>query len=71
MDAAAKKVTIFIPDELLQRAQEATGLGITPTVRRGLELLAASRAYETLIKRRGKVKLSLDFKKLREDRDRR
>jgi len=65
----AKKITIQVPENLLRKAQKATGLGITPTVRQGLELLAASESYETLRGLRGKVKFSIDLKVLREDRE--
>lgn len=64
----ARKLTIMIPEDLLKKAQEATGEGVTPTIRRGLEIVAAGRAYEKLRRLRGKVKFSIDFKKLREDR---
>jgi len=64
----AKKITVHIPEELLRKAQEATGLGITPTIRHGLQLVAAGKAYEKLRRLRGKVKFSLDLKALREDR---
>jgi len=64
----AKKITIQIPENLLRRAQKASGLGITPTVRQGLELVAASESYEKLRRLRGKVKFSIDLKTLREDR---
>lgn len=65
---SAKKITIQIPNGLLRKAQSATGLGITPTIRRGLELVAAGRAYERLQRFRGKVRFSIDLKSLREDR---
>ncbi|TAJ98427.1 hypothetical protein EPO44_11625 [bacterium] len=65
----AKKITIQVPENLLHRAQKATGLGITPTVRQGLELLAASESYEKLRRLRGKVKFSIDLQALREDRE--
>ncbi|MBI4211229.1 MAG: hypothetical protein HY540_01190 [Deltaproteobacteria bacterium] len=65
----AKKITIQISEDLLSRAQEASGLGITPTIRRGLELVAAGGAYAALRSLRGKVKFSVSLKKLREDRE--
>ncbi len=65
---AAKKITVHVSQDLLCRAQEATGQGITSTIRRGLELVAAGRAYERLKSLRGKVKLDLDLEQLREDR---
>jgi len=42
------KVTVELPRELLDRAQSSTGEGITSTIRRGLELVAAGRAQEQL-----------------------
>jgi hypothetical protein len=64
-----KKVTVHLPKELLSKAQGATGLGITETIRKGLQLIAASSAYEDLRKMRGKVKISINTKRLREDRE--
>jgi len=64
----AKKITVQIPEGLLRKAQKATGLGITPTIRQGLQLVAAGRAYEKLRRLRGKGKFSLDLKALRGDR---
>ena len=58
-----------MPEHLLERAQEETGTGITDTIRRGLQLLAASSSYEELQSLRGKVQLKIDVDKLREDRD--
>lgn len=63
-----KKITVQIPGELLRKAQKATGLGITPTIRQGLQLVAAGRAYDRLRRLRGKVRFSLDLRALREDR---
>ena len=68
MATKLKKLTLQVPDELLSRATQATGEGITPTIRRGLELVAASGAYQNLRSLKGKVKLNLDLKKLRRDK---
>jgi len=65
---AARKVTVEIPAELLRKAQESSGEGVTATIRRGLELVAAARAQEGLRRLRGRVKLSLDVRALRADR---
>ena len=67
--ANAKKITVHIPEDLLERAQKSTGQGITETIRRGLQLVAASESYDSLRKLRGKVKFSLDPAKIREDRE--
>ena len=62
-----KKLTLEVPEDLLERAKMATGQGITPTVRKGLELVAASRAYSQLRSLRGKIKFSVSLSDLRED----
>jgi hypothetical protein len=65
---AARKITVEIPEALLQKAQQASGSGITQTVRTGLELLAASQAYRRLRQLRGKVQFSRTATELRDDR---
>jgi hypothetical protein len=62
-----KKITVLIPKDLLNNAQKATGQGITETVRLGLQLVAASHAYEKLRSLKGRVKFSISLSKLRED----
>lgn len=62
-----KKLTIQVPEELLERATAASGVGITPTIRRGLELMAASGAYAKLRRLKGKVKFHAKLAELRED----
>jgi hypothetical protein len=64
----SQKVTVHVDRDLLRRARERTRQGVTATIRHGLELVAASEAYEKLRALRGKVSFSLDLKKLREDR---
>lgn len=62
-----KKLTVEVPNDLLERAIAASGQGITPTIRRGLELVAASGAYARLRGLKGKVKFSIKLAELRED----
>jgi hypothetical protein len=64
----ARKITIEIPEELLEKAQQATGSGITQTVRTGLQLVAASETYDRLLQLRGKVKFSRTWEELKDDR---
>lgn len=64
----ARKITVEIPSELLEKAQRATGNGVTQTVRAGLELVAASEAYAGLRKLRGKVRFSRTAADLKSDR---
>lgn len=62
-----KKLTIQVPEDLLERATTASGSGVTPTIRRGLELVAASGAYGKLRRLRGRVKFSVKLTDLRKD----
>jgi hypothetical protein len=64
----ARKITIEIPADLLEKAQKASGTGITQTVRTGLQLVAASNTYAKLRQLRGKVKFSLSWEELKDDR---
>ena len=61
----SRKVTVLVHSELLSKAQKATQAGISETVRKGLELLVVSEAYEGLLKTRGKLKFSVDLTELR------
>ncbi|HEV2170781.1 MAG TPA: hypothetical protein VGR40_07525 [Candidatus Binatus sp.] len=63
-----RKITVYVRNDLLSKAQKAARAGVSETVRKGLELLAASEAYEGLLKMRGKVKFSVDLNQLRQDR---
>ena len=64
----AKKVTVKLPAEILERAERSTGQGIRATICMGLSLLAAQGAYEGLRKHRGRVIFSNDLARLRKDR---
>jgi hypothetical protein len=64
----ARKITVEVPLELLEKAQRATGTGVTQTVRTGLQLVAASRTYALLRKLRGKVRFSRSLTELKADR---
>jgi hypothetical protein len=66
--STARKVTVELPADLLRRAQQSSGEGVTATIRRGLELIAAGRAYRDLRRLRGRVSLCIDVDTLREDR---
>jgi len=62
-----KKLTVEVPADLLERATRASGEGVTPTVRRGLELVAAGGAYGRLRRFRGKVRFGVKLSELRPD----
>ena len=66
---ARQKITVHVPAELLAKAQEATGQGVTATVREGLRMVATRTAYQRLRELRGKVEFSIDLDRLREDRE--
>ena len=59
----------MLPQQLLKRALRASGEGITPTLRRGLELVAARDVYRDLLKLKGKVAFKFDLDDSRRDRD--
>lgn len=62
-----RKLTILIPEKLLRRARRVSKAGITPTVRKSLELYAARDAYQRLLKMRGKGGFSMTWQELRGD----
>lgn len=64
----ARKITVEIPADLLEKAQRASGAGITQTIRTGLTLLAASQAYTRLRQLRGKVRFTRSLADLKADR---
>jgi hypothetical protein len=65
---ATRKITVEIPQDLLEKAQLASGAGITQTVRSALQILAASQVYDRLLQMRGKVRFSRTYQELKEDR---
>jgi hypothetical protein len=65
---AVQKVTVHVDQEILRRARERTGKGVTATIRQGLALVAASKVYDRLRALLGRVTFSIDLEGLREDR---
>jgi hypothetical protein len=66
--ATARKITVELPAELLEKAQKATGAGVTQTIRAGLQLVAASETYAALRQMRGKIRFSRTLAQLKADR---
>ncbi len=66
-----RKITANLPDDLLKRAMSATGEGLTPTLRRGLELVAAEKVFQRILKAKGKYPngIGLNLDDSRKDRD--
>ena len=62
-----KKITVMLPEDLLERALKASGEGITPTLRKGLELVAAKHAYKELLKLKGALDLKINLDEFRKD----
>jgi hypothetical protein len=63
-----RKITVEVPADLLEKAQQSSGSGITQTVRTGLQLVAASRTYARLRQLRGKVRFARTLAELKADR---
>ena len=63
----ARKITVEVPPELLEKAQRASG-GVKQTVRTGLQRVAASIAYARLRQLRGKVRFTHTLAELKADR---
>jgi hypothetical protein len=49
--ATAPKITVEVPQDLLEKAQQASGTGVIQTVRAVLQLVAASRSVADLCSR--------------------
>jgi hypothetical protein len=63
-----QKITVEVPSALLEKARQASRAGITETVRAGLQLVAASHAYDRLRSLRGRVRFSRTPAQLKADR---
>jgi hypothetical protein len=63
-----RKITVHVPEDLLERAQKSSGQGITETVRQGLRLVAAGDTFRRVARLRGTVRFSINTARLREDR---
>ncbi len=68
--AGIKRITVNLPEQLIKKACEITGHGITQTLCEGLERIYRSLALEKVSKLKGKLNLDIDLEASRE-RDRR
>ncbi len=64
-----RKITVQVPEGVLEKAQAYTGAGVTQTVTAALKRLASIHAQQELLKLRGKVRFALTPGQLREERD--
>jgi hypothetical protein len=62
-----RKITVVVSADLLDEAQQASGLGVTEVVREGLRAVASSGATAAVRRWRGKAKLTLNVNALRDD----
>ena len=63
-----KKTTVELPEPLLKEALEVSGKPLNETIIMGLRLVAARKAFDSLLAMRGKYKSQLDLDELRQDR---
>ncbi len=65
-----RKITAFVPVELMDRAQSLSGAGVTETLRQALERYAVSEWSKRMLALQGQVDCSdFDLDALREDRE--
>lgn len=64
-----RKITAFIPADLLAHAQGHTGVGVTETLRVALEALNHAAWCRRMLELEGKVTIDIDLEALREDRE--
>jgi hypothetical protein len=62
-----QKVTVMLPKSLIEKATQISGVGLTPTLRQGLEKIVMADGYARTRQLRGKVKFSINVDELRED----
>ena len=63
-----RKITVSVPQDLLEKALQSSGAAITETVRAGLRLVAASRTYARVLRLQGKVRFTRTLMELKTDR---
>lgn len=63
-----QKITVHIPQHILEMAMNVTSKNITETVKQSLQEIANRKACENFRSLRGKVNFSLNLAELREDK---
>lgn len=64
-----RKITVHVPEGVLEQAQAYTGEGVTQTVTAALKRLVSMQAQQDLLKLRGKVKFSMTWEEMKYDRE--
>ena len=62
------EIAVEVPQDLLEKAQQAGGTSISQTVRAGLQLDAASQTYARVLRLRGKVRFTRTLAELKAGR---
>jgi len=60
-----RKVTVFLPAQLVETAMKTSGAGLTETLRHALRHYNHHAASRKLLAMRGKVKFESDWRELR------
>ena len=60
-----RKITAFLPAQLVESAMETSGAGLTETLRQALRDYNHHAASQKLLAMRGKVKFDSDWRELR------
>lgn len=63
--SAARKITVNVPEDVLKRARQVTGKGITETIIEGLLELRRRDMRSALRRLKGKVRFELDLEAAR------
>lgn len=61
-----RKVTVLLPADLVNDAMDASGENLTTTIEEGLRKVAAHKAYQYFLTRKGAYKFSVDVQALRD-----
>ncbi len=65
MAGEVRKITVTVPERVLEDARRATGKGVTATVLAGLRELQRKRKRSALRALRGKIRFELDLDETR------
>jgi hypothetical protein len=68
--AGLRRITANLPDDLLEEAMQASGKGVTETLKEGLRLVKRTRAHGKALRLKGKIRLDVDLEGSRERRRR-
>jgi len=60
-----RKITAFLPADLIDSAMAVAGLGLTETLRNALRDYSHRAASQKLLAMRGKVRFEMDWRSLR------